>query len=1008
MMRCVAFVTFCVALLFLALPGCGRNSQKQEDANRPSGSSVKDVAGDDVTGQDQKRGVVEPITPTRQQVLQQAGDLASKGDFESALPLLQRLLLVNPDDVEVLFQTALMHAGCGSLSEAIDCLEGIPEDHPEAGIPALGQSADWCLKLNDFDGAIDRYERILAIDSRLTRARRQLAYLLNRQGRRHEAAVHVRELCRQGDVRQDELQSLIVLSDAMLSDPAGVAKGELDYTPIGVSGEARKLFTERRYAEAASVLRDAVAGGQVPPSVVAFYGRAAAEAQDDEAFRWWFARTDETTRQYAEYWSAVGTYLASEREFSAATRAFLESLDRDPTDFITMNRLLQALKMQGRNDEYEKWEGRWKSLHEILLDSNELSDSASPDPVLIEELAARLNALDRRLEAVIWKSIEAYYRQAPKEAFSHWNAERQSMVSAGKGFPDRRARLCDVALDSYPLPDIQLDASTVANSDQENTVTAVARDASFRNVAKNVGLNHAFELTGEKIESGFAMYHQAGGGVAVLDYDRDGFPDLYFAQGSAAPPEFVSNESNLLFRNVDEKLLNITEYAAVADRLYTVGCTTGDWNQDGFPDLITANIGANHLWINNGDGTFNKSVLDGSDDLQRMPASVAMADLNSDSLPDVFEVNYIQDASIGRLPARDADGAVIEAVGPADFDACSDRIGINDGRGKAVFRKMTDRESDTHKGLGVVIANLDGRPGNDVFVGNDKSANQLWVRDPNQGIWSDIAVVNGSALSSGGAGTASMGIACGDFDRNSLLDLHIANFQNESVCLYLNRGSFFQDRASQYKLGVPSRAVLGFGSQTIDYDNNGWLDIAVTNGHIDNYKKMSGPFRQMPQLFCNLGTRFELLSVNDGSGYWNQAHLGRAMATLDYNRDGLTDIVLTHIGETSALLKNETSDAGHCLQLELAGCLSERDAIGAKVQVQYANEVSTDFVVAGDGYLCSNESVLTFGLGESDRIDRLSIEWPSGVRQEFLDLEVDQRWLLVEGQDELFSLFRHP
>ena len=213
-----------------------------------------------------------------------------------------------------------MHAGCGSLSEAIDCLEGIPEDHPEAGIPALGQSADWCLKLNDFDGAIDRYERILAIDSRLTRARRQLAYLLNRQGRRHEAAVHVRELCRQGDVRQDELQSLIVLSDAMLSDPAGVAKGELDYTPIGVSGEARKLFTERRYAEAASVLRDAVAGGQVPPSVVAFYGRAAAEAQDDESFRWWFARTGGATRRY----TGTGRPLVLIWQVSESYRQLLE------------------------------------------------------------------------------------------------------------------------------------------------------------------------------------------------------------------------------------------------------------------------------------------------------------------------------------------------------------------------------------------------------------------------------------------------------------------------------------------------------------------------------------------------------------------------------------------------------------------------------------------------------------------------------------------------------------
>ena len=522
-----------------------------------------------------------------------------------------------------------------------------------------------------------------------------------------------------------------------------------------------------------------------------------------------------------------------------------------------------------------------------------------------------------------------------------------------------------------------------------------------------MGVKHTFKLAPEKIEEGFAMYHQAGGGVAVLDFDRDGFADLYFAQGASTPPEFVSRESNVLFRNVDSKFSDVSDSASVADRRYTMGCTAGDWNQDGFPDLITANIGTNYLWINNGDGTFTQSVLEGSDSLERMPASVAMADLNADNLPDIFEVNYIQDSTIGRLPPKDPAGVVVEAVGPADFEACSDRIGLNDGKGNVSFREISGSGTELHKGLGIVIADLDGRPGNDVFVGNDKSANQLWVRDPLNGNWSDIAVVNGSAFSSGGAGTASMGIACGDFDKNEMLDLHIANFQNESVCLYLNRGSFFQDRASQYRLGVPSRSVLGFGSQALDYDNNGQLDIAVTNGHIDNYQTMSGPFRQMAQLFCNLGPRFELVPVADDTGYWAQAHLGRAMAKLDFNHDGQTDLVVTHLGEASAVLKNETGNTGHCFQVELVGSSAERDAIGARVKIDYGDNTSTDFIIAGDGYLCRNEAMLTFGLGNTSKVDRLTVDWPNGTQQVFHELEADCRWLVVQGQLEPFSLFKH-
>ena len=1015
MKRWLLALVFFVPSVFFQL-GCTQRAEERSEeraeendtSGLPEGEALAGSAGletDDPKGNPGNANNTASLN--REETLEEVSRLAAAGEFRSALPLLQQLLLINPNDVAVLFQTGLMHAGCGELAEAIDCLSGIPEDHPEAGIPALGQAADWCVQLKQFDEAMDRYERILTVDPSLTLARRQLAYLLNRQGRRHEAAVHIRELCKAGDVRQDELQSLIVLSDAMLSDPSQVAAGELDYTPIGESGAARKLFTERRYAEAASVLRESVANGSVPPSIVALYGRAAAEAQDDVAFKWWFGKTDKAVREYAEYWSAIGTYLASEREFAAATRAFLESLDRDPTDFITMNRLLQVLKMQEEPDDYARWEKRWKAMHEILLDSNEISDASEPNVKAIEELASRLNAIDRRLEAVVWKSIEAFYRKSPPEALKHWNSERQKMVAEKSGFPGQSVRICGLSLDTYPLPDIQLgkveEASRIAGKAAETT----ANPAAFRNVADEVGLKHTFELAPEKIEAGFAMYHQAGGGVAVLDFDRDGFADLYFAQGASAPPEFVSNNGNVLFRNLDSKFADVTKSASVADRRYTMGCTAGDWNQDGFPDLITANIGTNYLWINNGDGTFTQSSLEGSESLERMPASVAMADLNADNLPDIFEVNYIQDSTIGRLPEKDAAGVVVEAVGPADFEACSDRIGLNDGKGNVSFRKISGSGTELHKGLGVVIADLDGRPGNDVFVGNDKSANQLWIRDPLDGNWSDVAVVNGSAFSSGGAGTASMGIASGDFDKNAMLDLHIANFQNESVCLYLNRGTFFQDRASQYRLGVPSRSVLGFGSQALDYDNNGQLDVAVANGHIDNYQTMSGPFQQLAQLFCNRGSRFEMMPVADDTGYWTQAHLGRAMAKLDFDHDGQTDLVVTHLGEASALLKNETENAGHCLQLELVGSSAERDAIGARVQIEYGDDASTDFLVAGDGYLCRNEAMLTYGLENVSKVDRLTIDWPNGKQQVFHDLEADRRWLIVEDQVEPFLLFEH-
>ena len=1000
-----------LAFVALLLVGCSDSTTPtptSESANleRVKGESTPEV--EMATAGNRDARTTAPSL-NREQQLGRIDQMLQGGQLIEATKLLREQLLVDPEDVDVLFRLANISAVSGDLEAGIEYLDLIPADNFEAGLPALGQSADWSAQLGRFDEAERRYKAVLQLAPDAAMAHRRLGQLFNRQGRRHEAAVHIRELCKLGDFRQDELHALVILSDAMSSEPSAQANATTDYTPIGPSGKARILFTERRYAEAADLLRHAIAAGDAPPAINAFYGRVLAEAQDDETFQTWLnGLTDlETISQFSEYWSAIATHLAGRQQHEAAARAFLEALDRDPTDFRSMNRLYQMLTLLGKSKDADQWEKRWNSNRKVLLANNDISDSQTPNVEAMDEIASQLSGLGRNLEAVLWKSLEAYHRELPRDALEHWNRERQKLVAAGTDFPKRNKRICDMQLTAFAMPNMKnLRESSIDRLGDRVTFISQANPAQFRNTAAEVGLTHRYELAPQPLESGFSMYHQTGGGVAIIDYDQDGNPDLYFAQGAAAPPDFIAEQSNGLWRNLSGKVIDVTDLSGAMDRHYTIGCTAGDWNQDGFPDLVTANIGTNQILINNGDGTFTTRAIPGGENLERMPASVAIGDLNGDNLPDLVEVNYIQDSDIAMLPERDASGRVIEAVGPADFAAVQDRVGINDGSGAIHFDSIGSESSEAFRGLGVVIADFDQQPGNDIFIGNDKSPNQLWVRNQDSQQWIDVAMITGAAYSFDGGGTASMGIAAGDFDHSGTLDLHVTNFQNENVCLYLGMNGFFQDRAAQFRLGVPSYRVLGFGSQSLDYDNNGLLDLAVTNGHIDNYAKMSGPFRQRSQLFANLGKQFQEVTVADPSGYWSQPHLGRAMARIDFNRDGKNDLVVTHLNEPSALLMNESKTPGHWLQLRLVGVESERDAVGTKVTVEAEERRWTEWAIGGDGYLCRNEAVVSFGLGTATKIDRVQIQWPSGTNQTLNNVGIDHRILVVETDNTWFELER--
>ncbi len=988
--------TLALSCSLMLVFGCHSESQQAKTAN--SSSPRRPVANQKPTEPAQS-SVGKPFD--RDKGIAAAETLMHGGRYAEAATTLQRVLVGNPDDVEVLFRLGSAKAAQGSLHEAVALLDSIPEDHPEAGLPALGQAADWCMTLGRYEDAEARYKKVIAVQSDLAVAHRQLAFLYNRQGRRHEAADHIRTLCRLGDVRQDELHALMILTNAIFDDPdqsAGASHGRR-YVPIGPAAQARILYTADRYQEAVDALEALVMSGRPAPSIMALYGRLAMEAQDKDRFLWWLARTDPSVQEFSDYWAALGIFLLAEHRYQEAVRSLAEALDRDPTDILSMRRISQALSALGNNQAADRWLQRYDVTREITLASNRISEAETPNPDFFRAVADGLEQIHRPLEAVTWRLFEAFHRQAPREEITQLNELRRELLHSENAFPSQSERLCGLVATAYPLADISI-APQPATARRQAEIATID-PPSFENVASTVGLDHTYRIASQGQRDRFAMYQTLGGGVAVFDYNLDGLLDIYLAQGGSDPPKMTGELSNVFYQQTSGQLVDVTNQTDTREHLYSIGVTTGDWNQDGFGDLVIANIGNKVLLINNGDGSFRRQAFDADPEYKILPSSVAMGDLTGDSLPDIFALDYVEDKTMLNRPEVDEQGMIVDFT-PLAFHPGTDRISVNDGSGGLATKNVSKTKHTPSTGLGVVIADWDGKVGNEIFVGNDMRPNQLWARSQQDGPWVDIAALSGCSHGHGGLPTASMGIAVADFDGSGTLDIHVANYYLEPVSLFMNRGGMFEDRCVQYKLDRDSASVLGFGCQAIDYNHDGRPDLAVTNGNIERFPNQ--PLQQPPQLFVNLGPEFRLTDVNDPSEYWAGKYLGRSMARLDFNRDGKSDLLITHLDSPTALLLNETETENHWLQIQLVGTESERDAIGARVEVRAGENSWTNWLVGGDGYLCRNEAIVSFGLGPVTEIDAITVTWPNGGQQTFDPIAVDQRVLLIENQAEPYGI----
>jgi tetratricopeptide (TPR) repeat protein len=578
----------------------------------------------------------------------------------------------------------------------------------------------------------------------------------------------------------------------------------------------------------------------------------------------------------------------------------------------------------------------------------------------------------------------------------------------------QRTRLCpSLEPAPQPLADVAgglLSFSAAAAAPRTDSTWSVA----FQDDAEAVGLRFAFENGRSPSRQ---LPETMSGGVGLLDYDGDGWLDVYAVQGGPFPQpgdgEFRQGDErgrsshaefgDRLFRNKrDGTFEDVTVRAGLAAFAggYGHGVAVGDVDNDGDPDLFITRFGKYALYLNRGDATFEDATARwGLGGYRDWPTSAAFADLDGDGDLDLYVCHYVAwDPRHPRL-CGNASGGPISYCVPHLLDPVPDHVFRNDG---SRFHEVTASAGFTDpdgRGLGVLAGDLDGDGRVDVFVANDGTANFLF-RNLGGFRFEETGLSAGVAANAEGGYQAGMGIACGDLDRDGRFDLVVTNFYGESTTFFRNLGDgLFGDHTTEIGLREPTRYMLGFGTAFLDVDNDGYLDLATTNGHVNDVRPIF-PYAMPAQLLVGRGDG-RLIDVSDRAGtVWQVPRIGRGLAAGDIDNDGRVDLVMLAQDGPLALFHNRSAtnrSAGHFVTILLEGSTSNRDAVGAKVIVQAGGRRQVAQRLGGGSYQSASEPRLHFGLGDAATIELLEVQWPSGRVDHRRDLGADTGYHLREG-----------
>jgi enediyne biosynthesis protein E4 len=532
------------------------------------------------------------------------------------------------------------------------------------------------------------------------------------------------------------------------------------------------------------------------------------------------------------------------------------------------------------------------------------------------------------------------------------------------------------------------------------SVFCSAQTVRFRDITAQAGIHftHNNGAFGKKW-----LPETMGPGCAFIDYDNDGYPDILLINGEdfTGHPRGGATTPKLYHNNHDGTFTDVTRKAGLAVPMYGFGVAVGDYDNDGFDDIFISALGQSHLFHNNGNGTFTDVTKSaGMWGPNEFSTSAAWVDYDRDGKLDLVVANYVQWSEQGDLYCT-VDGSHKSYCTPESYKGTSVRLWHNLGGGK--FEDATQKaglSDPTSKSLGIAIldANEDGWP--DILIANDTQPNKLYI-NKKDGTFEERGVPAGIGFSEDGVARAGMGVDAADYDRSGHASVIISNFANQMVSLYHNEGNgLFVDEAPQSEVGRATLVTLGFGCFFFDYDNDGWQDIFVADGHIEDaiehvQKRVS--YAEPPHLFRNLGGgKFTEVTADMGK-IFAAPKVARAAAYADIDNDGFLDVLLTTNAGPAYLFHNE-GGTNHSLRIKLVGTKSNRDGIGAVVRVTSGSDKQWKMLRSGSSYLAQSELVLTFGLGAQTKADSVEIQWPSGQVDKLSNVNAGQTVTVQEGK----------
>jgi hypothetical protein len=533
--------------------------------------------------------------------------------------------------------------------------------------------------------------------------------------------------------------------------------------------------------------------------------------------------------------------------------------------------------------------------------------------------------------------------------------------------------------------------------------------------------NPGFHFVDVTAQSGIRFRHNSGAyggkllpetlgsGCAFLDYDRDGWQDILLVNGTdwaghnpnRSEPRAESDTLKLYRNNRNGTFSDVTRSAGLDVEMYGMGVAVGDYDNDGYPDILITCVGQNRLFKNTGKGTFQDvTKSSGLGGRLAMSTSAVWLDFDRDGLLDLFVCNYVKWSAEHDVFCS-LDGKHKSYCTPEAYRG--ETCWLFHNRGNGTFEDVTATSGifdSSSKSLGAALLDYDGDAWPDLLVTNDTQPNKLY-RNQRNGTFKDVAVDAGIAFSAEGRARAGMGVDVADFDNSGTAGIAITNFDNEMTGLYRpSNGGTYADLALSSGVGLASKDKLGFGCVFLDADLDGLLDLAVVNGHIDDtVRNVSGVgYAQPPQLFLNRGKgTFVDVAAEVGGGF-SQPKVGRGLAYGDFDRDGDLDLLITTNNGPAYLYRNDHTSDHRSIRIRLVGTKSNRDAIGASVKIFDGSSTQSRMVKGGSSYLSQSELPVTFGLGKQDKIDRLVIAWPSGIIEEYKGLAAGRAYECVESK----------